>query len=166
MSTAEWVSSILGALGLAGGAIGFFRARAAAKSSKESADIANRASDRSIAAAEAAADAQQRIAAAIEQRSLAEPMPVSPAVRWRVDQIAKSRMRLTNVGTDVAGGVTLRASPDEAEHLMRVDEVPDLQPHEGLSFMVLRTMGGPQVSGVAVTWTDSSGPHESKLRII
>lgn len=169
MTTPEIISTVLGALGLVGGAIGFFRSRSASKAARASADVAGRASDRSIAAAEAAADAQLRIAAAIEaSRDGTTHTPAEAhEVRWRVDQIGDYQVRATNVGDLTAGAVDIAADPPEAAHLLRVFEQPDLRPGEGLTFSVMRTMGGPQVSAVEVHWTDPDGTARTQgLRIV
>lgn len=166
MTPAEIVSAAIAVLGLVGGAIGFFRSRKADKASKSAADEAGRASERSIAASEAAARAQERIAAAIESQGQPNSETSQKQVVWRIDKVGDSRLRLTNVGNLIAQRVHIEPSPTETQRLFRVTEVPGLEPGEGLDFTVVRTLGGPQVESVYVTWDNGYGANQRKeLRV-
>lgn len=118
MTPAEWLTGLLGVLGLAGGAIGFFAARRADAKAGAAARDASEALTKSAAAAE-------RAAAALEEanRLYAESRPKPE--HWEIQWKGKDRLFLINRTGAIARDLEVIVGPSTEARFFSVVAKPD-----------------------------------------
>lgn len=196
--TADVLALIFGTLGLIGGVIGFFRSTRASKRAERASNGAERASARAEQAEAAAqdarsdaaaallrsADANERIATAIEiisGRSSAPTIVESPAtsqprelralipapvVRWIIEERSeKDSYRLRNDGTIAAREVSVAAVPQEHSTLVRMDaDLPSLEPGSAVVVRTERRLS-LSVKELEITWRDDRSPESRRASL-
>lgn len=145
---------MLAALGLGGGAVGFFRSLSAGKKAEAATAIANSARSESAAAT-------TRIAELLE---LASRKP-APAVAWRMELVGDYVYALVNVGTIEAHNVTIAAANPDLENLIpKNPDHPTLQPGERLRFSPSNRLG-LVLREVDALWNDDTVAHGQSARL-
>lgn len=166
---------IFGVLGLVGGAVGFFRAVAASRQAAKADAAAQDARSDAAAALVRSADANERIATAIEiisgrsapsvhldNRGEANEVPAelralvaAPEVRWTIEERSEhDTYRLRNIGTIAARGVNVAAVPNEHSALVRVDvNDPTLEPGAAVVVRTERRLT-LRVKELDIAWLD------------
>ncbi|WP_440711639.1 hypothetical protein [Herbiconiux sp. YIM B11900] len=143
MTAGELVSSIIGVLGLLGGAIGFFVARTASKN----ADIAKRDA---AAALTRSADADERVAVVLERLAA----PPEPAAFFEVGRSAdRTTGWIKNLGTVAARSLTVAGYPEPVKNLVSTGVPVELPPGQTLTFGISERLTLP-VNQVHVVWVD------------
>ncbi len=149
MSTADWISSILGAIGAASGAIGFVLARRAGRASAEAVAAANMALSRSAAAGEEAASALKRA------NEIAEAAAPAKGVRWTLRYLSADAWEAVNEGNG-------RARQASVVVIGEGKPARDVGPGESLQFVQSKMLGTDPF--VNLFWLDETGIEHTDTR--
>ena len=147
MTSYEIVSVVFGSLGLVGGLIGFFYARAANKKAEKAQEVAGDALKRSATANEEAAVALKR---ANEIREAQLPVD---EVRWAYAHVSGVLYTLTNVGTHTALNAVITDIGDPRGFIRPSEEARDIKPGDSIEFRVVSAWGAPRPE-FRVTWNE------------
>lgn len=152
-------NEIIAVLGLLGGLFGFIRSIAADRRSRGAAEAADDARSDAVAALSKSADAEERIAKAVEiiaggTTAIAHPalavLTRPDAVSWAIEKrLAPSSFRLRNTGTADAGAVSVAEAARTGV----------IRPGQALNFTTMAP------GAVRVDWTEGSVGRQATLAI-
>lgn len=149
MTAYELLSTIIAAVGLLGGALGFMLSRTARASAKESNRVAARAQAESAEALRRSADASERVADVWERITT----PPEPTVAFEVDATPDHTVgSVRNVGDLAARSLTVSGYPEQVRNLVALGPA-DLPPGQAIQFGIDERLSLP-VRQVELVWTD------------
>lgn len=149
MTAYELLSTIIAAVGLLGGALGFMLSRTARASAKESNQVAARAQAESAEALRRSADASERVADVWERITT----PPEPTVAFEVDATPDHTVgSVRNVGDLAARSLTVSGYPEQVRNLVALGPA-DLPPGQAIQFGIDERLSLP-VRQVELVWTD------------